>query len=77
AISASLISLGEKSITEMKKGKFDHIYIKSSDGYLLAMQAGSEAILTVSTTKDARLGLLILDCKRTCDKIANLVNREI
>jgi len=37
------------------------------------MQAGPNAVLTVSTTKDVRLGLIFLDCKRTCEKIAKLI----
>lgn len=73
AISASLISLGEKSITEMEKGKLENMYIKGSEGYILMRPAGPKAILTVSTTKDARLGLIFLDCKRTCEKIAKLI----
>ncbi|GAH17894.1 unnamed protein product [marine sediment metagenome] len=57
----------------MGKGDFDQLYIKGSEGYLLVMQAGSNAVLTVSTTKDVRLGLILLDCRRTCEKIAQLI----
>ncbi|MEJ2251933.1 MAG: hypothetical protein P8Y97_20020 [Candidatus Lokiarchaeota archaeon] len=47
--------------------------VKGSDGYLLVLAAGPNAVLTVSTTKDVRLGLIFLDCKRTCEKIAELI----
>ncbi|GAH03263.1 unnamed protein product [marine sediment metagenome] len=49
------------------------LYIKGSEGYLLVMQAGQNAVLTVSTSKDARLGLIMLDCRRMCEKIAKLI----
>ena len=73
AMTATLFSLSEKAIIEMGKGDFDQFYIKGSEGYLLVMQAGQNAVLTVSTTKDVRLGLILLDCRRTCEKIAKLI----
>ena len=73
AMTAALLSLAEKSIIEMNKGEFDQLYVKGSDGYLLILRAGPNAVLTVSTTKDMRLGLIFLDCKRTTEKIAKLI----
>ncbi len=73
AMTAALLSLSERAIIEMAKGDFDQLYIKGSAGYLLVMQAGPNAVLTVSTTKEVRLGLILLDCRRTCEKIAQLI----
>jgi len=73
AMTAALLSLAERAIQEMRKGDFEQIYVKGTDGYLLVLSAGQNAVLTVSTTKDVRLGLIFLDCKRTCDKIAKLI----
>jgi len=73
AMTAALLSLAERSVIEMDKGEFDQLYVKGSDGYLLVLQAGPNAVLTVSTTKDVRLGLIFLDCKRACEKIAKLI----
>ncbi len=73
AMTAALLSLAERAIQEMRKGDFEQIYVKGTDGYLLVLAAGQNAVLTVSTTKDVRLGLIFLDCKRTCDKIAKLI----
>ena len=57
----------------MQKGDLEQIMVKGSDGVLLVLAAGPNAVLTVSTTKDVRLGLIFLDCKRTCEKIAKLI----
>ncbi|KKN25760.1 hypothetical protein LCGC14_0881450 [marine sediment metagenome] len=73
AMTAALLSLAERSVIELNKGIFEQLYIKGDDGYLLVLQAGPNAVLTVSTTKDVRLGLIFLDCKRTCEKIAKLI----
>ena len=73
AMTAALLSLSERAIIEMQKGDFDQLYIRGSDGYLLVLQAGPNAVLTVSADKDVRLGLILLDCRRTCEKIAQLI----
>ena len=73
AMTAALLSLAERAIQEMRKGDFEQVYVKGTDGYLLVLAAGQNAVLTVSTTKDVRLGLIFLDCKRTCEKIAKLI----
>ncbi|MHA2280986.1 MAG: roadblock/LC7 domain-containing protein [Promethearchaeota archaeon] len=73
AMTAALLSLAERAVIEMDKGEFDQLYVKGSEGYLLVLGAGPNAVLTVSTTKDVRLGLIFLDCKRTCEKIAKLI----
>jgi predicted regulator of Ras-like GTPase activity (Roadblock/LC7/MglB family) len=64
AMTAALFSLAERSVIEMKKGKFDQINIKGKDGYLFVLRVDPDAVLTVST-KDVRLGLIFLDyCKQ-------------
>lgn len=73
AMTATLLNLSKKAMVEMNKGIFDETYIKGSEGYLLVMQAGQNAILIVSIKKDARLGLILLDCRRICEKIAKLI----
>ncbi|MFX1278518.1 MAG: roadblock/LC7 domain-containing protein [Promethearchaeota archaeon] len=73
AMTAALLSLAERSVIEMEKGEFEQLYVRGNEGYLLVLQAGPNAVLTVSTTKDVRLGLIFLDCKRTTEKIARLI----
>ena len=73
AMTAALLSLAERAVIEMDKGDFIQLFVKGTDGYLLVLSAGMNAVLTVSTTKDVRLGLIFLDCKRTCEKIAKLI----
>lgn len=70
AMTATLLSLSESVIKEMRSGNFHHLYIKGSEGYLLVMQANLNAVLTIYTTNDAKLGLILLDCKNACEKIA-------
>lgn len=73
AMTAAILSLGERASQELEKGEMEQIYIRGKDGYLLVMSAGPNAVLTVSTTKDIKLGLVFLECKRVCDRIAKLI----
>ncbi len=61
SLTAALHALANYSVIEMKKGKFDQLYIKGSNGYVLVQQAGPNAVLAVSTSKDIHLGLMSLD----------------
>jgi len=72
-MTAALLSLAESAITLIKSGEFEQLFIKGRDGYLLVLPAGLNAVLSVSTTRNVRLGLIFLDCMRTAEKIANLI----
>ena len=76
AMTATLLSLSERAIIDMRKGDFHQLHVKGSEGDLLIMEAGLNAVLTVSTTNDIKLGLILLDCKRTCEKIAKLFDKD-
>ncbi len=72
AMTSALLSLSERAIIEIGKGDFDQLYIKGREGYFIVMQAGPNAVMALSTTKEARLGLILLDCRRMCEKIAKM-----
>ena len=71
-MTAILQSLAKKSVNEIQLGKFDQLYIKGSDGNLITLQAGPNALLTVFTTKEVKR-LMLLDLKKWAEKIAKLI----
>jgi len=73
AMTAAMLSLGERAAQEFEKGDMEQVFVRGVDGYIFVMGAGPNAVLTVSATKDVKLGLIFLDCKRACEKIAKLV----
>ena len=73
AMTAALLSLAERAVHEMEKGDFDQLLVRGSEGDLLVLAAGTNAVLVCSTTKDIKLGLILLDAKRMCEKIAKLI----
>jgi predicted regulator of Ras-like GTPase activity (Roadblock/LC7/MglB family) len=73
AMTAAMLTLGEKAAIELGKGNLEQVNVKGVDGWLLVVQAGMNACLTVSTTASAKLGLIFLDMKRAADKIAKMI----
>lgn len=59
AMTAALCSLSERAIGEMGLGEFEQCYVQAKKGYLLILHAGEDQVLTVSTTKEVKLGPIL------------------
>ena len=73
AMSAAMLSLGERIATELGRGLLDQVYIRGENGYVFLMSVGEEAVLTVLARQQAKLGLLFLDMKRTAEELTKIV----
>lgn len=73
AMSAAMLSLGERIASELGRGSLDQVYIKGQKGYVILMAVGEEAVLTVLAREDAKLGLVFLDMGRAVTDLAKLV----
>jgi hypothetical protein len=73
AMSAAMLSLGERIATELGRGTLDQVYIKGENGYVFLMSVGADAVLTVLARKDAKLGLLLLDMRRAVADLTKMI----
>ncbi len=73
AMSAALLSLGDRAGAELSRGSTDRVLIQGEKGYVIMTSAGDEAVLTVLAKQNAKLGLLFLDIKRASEALANLL----
>jgi uncharacterized protein len=73
AMSAAMLSLGERIATELGRGSLDQVYIKGETGYVILMSVGEEAVLTALAREQAKLGLIFLDMRRAAEALAKLV----
>lgn len=73
AMSAAMLSLGERISSELGRGLLDQVYIKGKSGYVILMSVGEEAVLTTLVREGAKLGLIFLDMRRTADDLEKLV----
>ena len=75
AMSAAMLSLGERIAGELRRGVLDQVFVRGEDGYVLLMSVGEEAVLTALARKNAKLGLVFLDMKRTAGELARLLTK--
>jgi predicted regulator of Ras-like GTPase activity (Roadblock/LC7/MglB family) len=73
AMSAAMLSLGERIASELDRGQLDRVYISGSQGIIVLMAVGEEAVLTVLARSEAKLGLIFLDAKRAAADLAKLL----
>lgn len=73
AMSAAMLSLGERIAGELGRGVLDQVYIRGDSGYVILMSVGEEAVLTSLARKDAKLGLVFLDMRRAAADLDSLV----
>lgn len=73
AMSAAMLSLGERIAAELKRGTLSEVYIRGATGYVILMSVGEEAVLTALARKDAKLGLIFLDMRRAAEDLSKLI----
>jgi len=73
AMSAAMLSLGERISSELMRGELDQVLIKGDQGYVLMTHAGGDAVVTVIAKPDTRLGLIFLDIRRAAESIAKIL----
>ncbi|MEN8177390.1 MAG: roadblock/LC7 domain-containing protein [Pseudomonadota bacterium] len=73
AMSAAMLSLGDRTAQELSRGSLEQVLIKGENGYVLMTGAGDEAVVTVMAKPKAKLGLIFLDVKRAAENITKLV----
>lgn len=73
AMSAAMLSLGDRTAQELERGGLEQVLIKGGRGYVLMTHAGKEAVLTVLAKPNAKLGLIFLDVKRAAESIAAMI----
>jgi predicted regulator of Ras-like GTPase activity (Roadblock/LC7/MglB family) len=73
AMSAAMLSLGDRIAAELRRGVLDQVYIHGENGYVVLMSAGEEAVLTVMARKEAKLGLILYDMRKAAADISAMI----
>ncbi len=69
AMSAAMLSLGERIASELGRGSLEQVYIKGLTGYVVLMSVGEDAVLTALAREHAKLGLIFLDMRRATEDL--------
>ena len=73
AMSAAMLSLGERIAMELGRGALEQLYVKGDRGYVILMSVGEEAVLTVLAHGRAKLGLVFLEMGRAVERLTRLL----
>jgi len=72
AMTATILSVAERVLLELKSGRLDVCIIQGDEGNFAVMEAGRELILAVCLDLDARWDTVFVEMRKTSDQIKNL-----
>ncbi|HEY5571874.1 MAG TPA: roadblock/LC7 domain-containing protein [Anaerolineales bacterium] len=75
AMSAAMLSLGERIAGELGRGSPEQIYVRGENGYVILTAVGEEAVLTALARQGAKLGLVFLEMRRAAESLIGVVGR--
>ena len=75
AMSAAMLSLGDRISGELGQGLLEQIFVKGENGYIVLTDIGGEAVLTVIARAKAKLGLVFLEMRRAVEDLLKLVQQ--
>jgi len=64
AMSAAMLSLGERIANELQRGSFEEVYIRGDQGLVLLTAVGRDAVLTALSRTESKLGIIFLEMRR-------------
>lgn len=73
AMSAALLTLGERAAEGMGRGRLGQVFIEGGDGYVVLMSAGDDAVLVAITSKRAKVGLVLYEMRRAAADITEVM----
>ena len=73
AMAAAALNLAERVVMELSKGTLKEMVIKGDSGLIIVIQVGEEAVLTATTSSDAKLGLILLELKRSAKSVVQIL----
>ena len=69
AMSATMLGAAETAVSELKRGVVERVIAEGEQTKLITTGAGPNAVLVSMVAKDANLGLILVEMKRTSHMI--------
>jgi uncharacterized protein len=76
AMSAAMLSLGDRISSELGRGFLEQVHIKGEQGYVVLMAVGEDAVLTVMASEKAKLGLIFLEMRRASEDLKKILDEK-
>jgi len=76
AMSAALLSLGERAAQGLGRGELSQVYIEGTDGTVFLVSAEDEAVLVAVAAKGAKVGMMLYEVRRSAAVVATILSAE-
>src|SRR6478735_9100850 len=76
AMSAALLSLGERASQGLGRGELSQVYIEGSNGTVFLVSADEEAVLVAVAGKGAKVGLTMYEVRRSAILVAEALRSD-
>ncbi|MGB0389313.1 MAG: roadblock/LC7 domain-containing protein [Ardenticatenaceae bacterium] len=73
AVSAGVLSLGVRSITQLGRGDFKQILAQGTRGNVIVTSAGSKAAFVALTNPSANLGMAFFEANEAAERIGRIL----
>ncbi len=74
AMSAALLTLGERAADGLGKGDLAQVFVEGKNGYVVLMQAGLDAVLVTVTSKNTKVGLVLFEMRKAATTIGRVMD---
>jgi predicted regulator of Ras-like GTPase activity (Roadblock/LC7/MglB family) len=76
AMSAALLSLGERAAQGLGRGELSQVYIEGDAGTVFLVSCDDEAVLVAVASKGAKVGMMLYEVRRTAAAVADVLRAE-
>lgn len=70
AMCASLLSLGDKTASELERGALKQVLIECDGGCVLIVNIGKRAVLAIVSRATSKIGMVFIEAKKAATEIA-------
>ncbi len=75
AMSAALLSLGERAAEGLGRGALSQVYIEGEQGTVYLLAAGEDAVLVAVASRGAKAGLVLYELRHTAAQLAHELDK--
>ncbi|GAC1323645.1 MAG: hypothetical protein NVSMB13_03840 [Mycobacteriales bacterium] len=76
AMSAALLSLGERATQSLGRGELSQVYIEGETGTVFLISADNEAVLVAVAVAGAKVGMMLFEVRRAAAAVADVLRAE-
>lgn len=76
AMSAALLSLGERAAQGLGRGELSQVYVEGATGTVFLLSADDEAVLVAVAAKGAKAGLMLYEVRRAAAAVADILRAD-